>query len=89
MAMAMGNPTSAVRTNVSRPRRLHHAAWVTRDQEATRHFYEDIIGLPLVATWAERRRPPAASIVTPSSRWAMAALWRSSSTRTRTSSPWI
>ena len=54
MAMTMGNPTSAVRANVSRPRRLHHAAWVTRDQEATRHFYEDIIGLPLVATWAER-----------------------------------
>ena len=35
-------------------RMLHHAAWVTRDQEATRHFYEDIIGLPLTATWAER-----------------------------------
>ena len=50
----MGHPTSVGRTNVSRPRRLHHAAWVTRDQEATRHFYEDIIGLPLVATWAER-----------------------------------
>jgi glyoxylase I family protein len=54
MAITMGNPTSAVRANVSRPRRLHHAAWVTRDQEATRHFYEDILGLPLVATWAER-----------------------------------
>ncbi|HUZ76904.1 MAG TPA: VOC family protein [Chloroflexota bacterium] len=37
-----------------RPNRLHHAAWVTRDQEATRHFYEDIIGLPLAATWCER-----------------------------------
>jgi hypothetical protein len=23
-------------------------------QEATRHFYEDIIGLPLAATWAEK-----------------------------------
>jgi catechol 2,3-dioxygenase-like lactoylglutathione lyase family enzyme len=33
---------------------LHHAAWVTRDQEATRVFYEDVIGVPLVATWAER-----------------------------------
>jgi glyoxylase I family protein len=33
--------------------RLHHNAWVTRDQEATRRFYEDIIGLPLVATWSE------------------------------------
>jgi len=54
MSMPPGNPTSAVRAQVCRPRRLHHAAWVTRDQEATRHFYEDIIGLPLVATWAER-----------------------------------
>ncbi len=35
------------------PTRLHHNAYVTRDQEATRHFYEDVIGLPLVATWAE------------------------------------
>ena len=33
--------------------RLHHAAYVTQDQEATRHFYEDVIGLPLVATWCE------------------------------------
>ncbi len=33
--------------------RLHHTAYVVRDQRATRHFYEDLIGLPLVATWAE------------------------------------
>jgi catechol 2,3-dioxygenase-like lactoylglutathione lyase family enzyme len=33
--------------------RLHHHAWVTTDSEATRAFYEDIIGLPLVATWTE------------------------------------
>jgi len=46
--------TSAVKASVKRPRRLHHAAWVTRDMEATRHFYEDVLGLPLVATWAER-----------------------------------
>ena len=39
---------------VSRPRRLHHAAWVTRDMEMTRRFYEDVIGIPLVATWAEK-----------------------------------
>ncbi|MDE3076455.1 MAG: VOC family protein [Chloroflexota bacterium] len=45
---------TATRLKVSRPNRLHHAAWVTRDQEATRHFYEDILGIPLVATWAER-----------------------------------
>jgi catechol 2,3-dioxygenase-like lactoylglutathione lyase family enzyme len=35
------------------PARLHHTAYVTRDQEATRAFYEDLIGLPLVATWSE------------------------------------
>lgn len=36
------------------PSRLHHNAYVTRDQEATRHFYEDLIGLPLIATWTEK-----------------------------------
>lgn len=35
------------------PARLHHNAYVTHDQEATRHFYEDIIGMPLIATWTE------------------------------------
>lgn len=33
--------------------RLHHTAYVTKDQEATRHFYEDILGFPLMATWSE------------------------------------
>lgn len=37
----------------TRPTRLHHNAYVTTDMEATRHFYEDVIGLPLTATWAE------------------------------------
>ena len=46
--------TGAAIARAKRPRRLHHAAWVTRDMEATRHFYEDVLGLPLVATWAER-----------------------------------
>ena len=36
-----------------RPGRLHHHAFVCRDQEATRRFYEEIIGLPLAATWCE------------------------------------
>jgi glyoxylase I family protein len=35
------------------PSRLHHNAFVTKDQGATRAFYEDLIGLPLVATWSE------------------------------------
>ena len=33
--------------------RLHHTAYVTKDQEATRAFYEDILGFPLMATWSE------------------------------------
>ena len=33
--------------------RLHHTAYVTKDQAATRAFYEDILGFPLVATWSE------------------------------------
>jgi catechol 2,3-dioxygenase-like lactoylglutathione lyase family enzyme len=28
--------------------RLHHFAWRCRDAEQTRHFYEDLLGLPLV-----------------------------------------
>jgi glyoxylase I family protein len=35
------------------PTRLHHTAYVVKDQRATRRFYEDIIGLPLVACWTE------------------------------------
>jgi catechol 2,3-dioxygenase-like lactoylglutathione lyase family enzyme len=40
--------------SADRPDRLHHHAFVVRDQEATRRFYEEIVGLPLVATWCER-----------------------------------
>jgi glyoxylase I family protein len=42
-----------VTTSEKLPTRLHHNAFVTKDQEATRAFYEDIVGLPLVATWSE------------------------------------
>jgi catechol 2,3-dioxygenase-like lactoylglutathione lyase family enzyme len=35
------------------PSRLHHTAYVTKDLEATRKFYEEVIGLPLMATWCE------------------------------------
>ncbi len=37
----------------SLPSRLHHTAYVSKDLEATRKFYEDVIGLPLMATWCE------------------------------------
>lgn len=36
------------------PNRLHHTAYVTKDMEATRKFYEDVIGLPLVSTFCEK-----------------------------------
>ena len=39
--------------STSLAQRLHHTAYVTKDQEATRAFYEDILGFPLVATWSE------------------------------------
>ena len=35
------------------PSRLHHTAYTTKDMEKTRAFYEEVIGLPLVATWSE------------------------------------
>lgn len=39
--------------NARLPTRLHHTAYVSKDLEKTRAFYEDVIGLPLVATWCE------------------------------------
>jgi glyoxylase I family protein len=36
------------------PQRLHHHAYVVRDQEVNRRFFEDLLGIPLVATWCER-----------------------------------
>jgi len=41
-------------TNAKLPSRLHHTAYVSKDLEATRKFYEEIIGLPLLATWCEK-----------------------------------
>jgi catechol 2,3-dioxygenase-like lactoylglutathione lyase family enzyme len=36
------------------PNRLLHTAYTTKDMEKTRGFYEEVIGLPLVATsWSE------------------------------------
>lgn len=35
------------------PSRLHHTAYVSKDLEKTRAFYEDLLGLPLAATWCE------------------------------------
>lgn len=35
-------------TATNQARGLHHFAWRCRDAEETRHFYEDLLGLPLV-----------------------------------------
>lgn len=40
------------------PMRLHHHAFVVKNQEVNRHFLEDILGIPLVATWCERNFYP-------------------------------
>ena len=36
------------------PSRLHHHAFVVRDHETNRRFFEDLLGIPLVATWCEK-----------------------------------
>lgn len=35
------------------PQRLHHYNFVTQDHLKTREFYEDFLGIPLVAFWTE------------------------------------
>lgn len=56
--MADPAPAAARPTADALPLRLHHNAYVCADQERTRHFYEDILGLPLVATWIEEAEFP-------------------------------
>jgi catechol 2,3-dioxygenase-like lactoylglutathione lyase family enzyme len=36
------------------PSRLHHNAFVVKDHEINRRFFEDLLGIPLVATWCEK-----------------------------------
>ncbi len=40
------------------PERLHHHAYVVKDQEKNRQFFEDVLGIPLVATWCEQHFNP-------------------------------
>ncbi|HEY1933575.1 MAG TPA: VOC family protein [Acetobacteraceae bacterium] len=40
------------------PERLHHHAYVVKDQEKNRQFFEDVLGIPLVATWCEQHFSP-------------------------------
>ncbi len=43
----------AIATIAGSPTRLHHNAYVCADQERTRHFYEDLAGMPLTQFWVE------------------------------------
>lgn len=52
------NAAEVHRTLAELPLRLHHHAFVVKDQEVNRHFFEDVLGLPLVATWCERSFHP-------------------------------
>ena len=36
------------------PSRLHHNAFVVKDHEINRRFFEDLLGIPLAATWCEK-----------------------------------
>jgi glyoxylase I family protein len=40
------------------PQRLHHHAYVVKDQETNRQFFEDTLGISLTATWCERHLSP-------------------------------
>lgn len=48
------NTRSAARPLAELPQRLHHQAFCVRDQEVNRAFIEDVLGIPLAATWCER-----------------------------------
>lgn len=50
--------TSEQPGKVSALRLLHHHAFPVADQEVTRQFMEDILGVPLKATWAEQNEGP-------------------------------
>jgi glyoxylase I family protein len=54
-AMAVAEAVQETSTLLAEPpQRLHHHAYVVRDQEANRQFFEDLLGIPLVATWCEK-----------------------------------
>ena len=48
--------TEARRAKI-RVRQFHHHAFRTKDMEATRHFWEDILGCPLIGTFVETTDP--------------------------------
>jgi glyoxylase I family protein len=53
-ASAAAKTTSTAGLLSRLPSRLHHNAHVVKDHEANRRFFEDLLGIPLVATWCEK-----------------------------------
>jgi glyoxylase I family protein len=53
MSATVASSSVPVQGTVGIPSRLHHNAYVVKDQRATQRFYEDLLGFPLVATWTE------------------------------------
>lgn len=58
---SLANPTARAGIPVVHPeikvRQLFHHAYRAKDSAATRHFYEDLIGMPLIASFVETRIP--------------------------------
>ena len=52
--MNIHQPQTKTKTLDRFPGRLHHFGFVVKDQEVNRQFFEDVLGIPLVATWCER-----------------------------------
>ena len=52
--MNIHQPQAKAKTLDRLPERLHHFGFVVKDQEVNRQFFEDVLGIPLVATWCER-----------------------------------
>ena len=52
----LDKPTTGIKSKPlsQLPLRLHHQAFCVKDQEVNRRFVEDVLGIPLVATWCER-----------------------------------
>ena len=58
---SLANPTARAGIPVVHPeikvRQLFHHAFRAKDSEATRHFYEDLLGMPLIASFVETQIP--------------------------------
>jgi catechol 2,3-dioxygenase-like lactoylglutathione lyase family enzyme len=54
--MNLSSKDKAMRPLTKLPTRMHHHAHTTDNHQRTRHFYENVLGLPLVACDVERER---------------------------------